>query len=242
MTLTEPPEFKVWTAGSYYNHEAVELERGIQSDVYSGRNFVRFMYAVKSPAQMLGYTRTPAVEGHSYLVSDRQPVAERRQNAISYIAARMKTERVSRSTLGLEHRPIFVPVPSTQVVEEQPLPEVWPAHDLIMEIVGGARLHAVIRFADPPPQRASKGGPRNWSLLKRCLCPSDTLPDTARSAVIVDDVISTGGHMQAVAMVLMEAGIEEVGGICVGATVSEPVYDPWESQLFTLPAEGRRHF
>jgi len=66
-------------------------------------------------------------------------------------------------------------------------------------------------------------------------------PPAGTSALIVaDDVLTTGGHMQAVAMLLLEeTGVEQVAGLCLAATESEPVADPWKSRIIRLGHFGR---
>ena len=60
--------------------------------------------------------------------------------------------------------------------------------------------------------------------------------------IIVDDILTRGGHLQAVAMVLQGAGISEFAGLCVGATVNVPVADPWEPRIIELGPYGRDEY
>lgn len=241
MALVRPPEFRVWAAGSYYNRQALERARELTPGVYDGLNFLRVIYGVKTPEDVTRFTRTPPVRGRSFLISeDRQSAAVRHSNAIAYVAARVRAEPVTPSTLGLHSPHTLVPVPSTEVVAGHALPAVWAARDLIMGIAGTARLCPIVRFTDPPPEKASQGGPRHWRDLKPRMCLTGQVPLGVSSAVIVDDVATSGGHLQAVAMMLIEAGIEEVAAMCVGATVDHPVDDPWQSVFYVLRRDGSR--
>lgn len=68
---------------------------------------------------------------------------------------------------------------------------------------------------------------------------SSARSSSACGAIIVDDLVTSGAHIQAVAMVLHEFGVREVGAFTVGVTMDTLVADPWAPVITPLGPEGR---
>jgi hypothetical protein len=66
---------------------------------------------------------------------------------------------------------------------------------------------------------ARKGGSRSPATI-RSRCVIGKLPRGVKQVLLVDDVVTSGGHLLGVAAALRDAGLEPVAGICVGRTVN----------------------
>lgn len=79
-----------------------------------------------------------------------------------------------------------------------------------------------------------KQGPRDPAHLYPHL-KALRLPACARRVVIVDDVVTKGGHLQACAAVLRKLGLDPLAAITVGRTTLEQLADPFQVPLEDLP-------
>lgn len=123
----------------------------------------------------------------------------------------------------------LIPVPSSQTIA--------PGGDYtgarlaraISGILGDVTAAPVLHF-DVPQARAHDGGARRWQ---------DVLPHlrgatagVSSPAILIDDVMTSGGHLRACARYLAERGIEVENAFVVGRTV-------WERppEMFAMPVE-----
>jgi hypothetical protein len=239
------PVMRVLALGSYYNDEARALDRAMNPGSFDALNFARFVFAVKDGGSLKfkGYT-SRTVAGRTFKIGDRLTKAQNLENALELGLALAREAypdgKAIAKALGLSHMPIAVPVPSRDATVSSENPKRWGPRDLAGGIAKKQLVHDLVRFKDPPPAPASKGGPRDAHTLRDHMVLLKAPPKGSKSAVIVDDVLTSGGHMQAVAMLLLEeTEIEEVAGLCLAATVSQPVADPWEPRIVQLNAFGR---
>ncbi len=87
----------------------------------------------------------------------------------------------------------------------------------------------VLKF-DQVLTKASQGGTRDPAILANHL---ELNPGTEfTQCILVDDVVTTGGHLKAAARKLAQSGIEVVGAYCVAKTVQDR-----PEHLFRIPNE-----
>lgn len=127
---------------------------------------------------------------------------------------------------------VLVPVPGSKSVD--PSDRTFTAYrlaDAIVRHCGGADVVVadVLRFAQPMASAHLEGGTRSARLLFRGLRMVSALPFPPRQAILVDDVLTSGGHLRACAAKLVEAGyvVGGAGAICAGRTVHDPVERVW---------------
>jgi hypothetical protein len=97
----------------------------------------------------------------------------------------------------------------------------------------GAKVLDCLRWdQEMPPAR--EGGPRHPALLYPHLARIADLKD--RSCVLIDDVMTTGGHLQASAARLREGGATAVLALCAGRTwhAYPPAPDPFKIEAEEL--------
>lgn len=92
-------------------------------------------------------------------------------------------------------------------------------------------LSDVMRFSEAL-QKASQGGPRFEDQIYPKLRLSGAPP--TRAVVLVDDILTSGGHMKACKAKLERAGATVLFGVVCGRTVTDTKGDPWEFGLETI--------
>lgn len=241
LRLPRPgPELRVFCLGAYYNRDARTRDRQQSPGSWEEYNLSRVLFAVKDHGKVerRGYTRR-TIGGRTFKVGDRQTPAVNLQNALGLLLELLRPQTADLGErLGLVDPTIFVPVPSRDALVHGGDVERWGPRDLVRGLVKVEHRAELVRFTTPP-KPASEGGPRDWHELIEHMALLEPPPAGTRSAVIVDDVLTSGGHMQAVAKLLLDAGIERVAGLCIAKTVSEPVADPWASSFVEIGPFGR---
>jgi hypothetical protein len=94
----------------------------------------------------------------------------------------------------------------------------------------GATCVPLLRFKTAMTP-AHKGGSRDfWTLVDNMVVVPQTCP---KKIILIDDITTTGRHMEAAEMVLQEAGYEVVCGLVCGRTVDKQnESDPWRAGSF----------
>ena len=129
---------------------------------------------------------------------------------------------------------ILIPIPSSQTTKDSP-PNFRTA--IIAETISkkcqtSVIVLPVIRFRTER-QASHGGGSRDPNRLYKNMIVIDSLP--LGEAILIDDIYTTGSHIQAASWVLEDIGISVLEAICCGRTcdASEKLLDP-----FRLPSES----
>jgi hypothetical protein len=83
-------------------------------------------------------------------------------------------------------------------------------------------------------QPSRKGGTRNPHDLRGAMVAQNRSVPEDNGVIIVDDVLTSGGHFQAACCVVEEAGWLAFAGFAVGRSMKNPEDDPFAVQAFTL--------
>ena len=132
----------------------------------------------------------------------------------------------------------LVPVPNKSAIASasgQSFPTLVLAEQLAKRFKpGGVHVEPKLRWRRDL-QKAQDGGPRQaWEL-----CPELVLmpvpPGTSRRIVLVDDVCTSGGHLQACAAKLTAAGCVADYAVCGAKTFHDQQVEPFSIHTITLP-------
>lgn len=121
----------------------------------------------------------------------------------------------------------LVPVPSSgQTAYGQSTCPVRMADAVAALLPKQAVVGNFLRHREKQPKAHRGGGTRNPAEIEKTLVCNVT--DTSRPVVLVDDVMTTGGHLHAAANVLRRNGVEVENVLVAGRTVWEAVPDPYK--------------
>lgn len=160
------------------------------------------------------------------------PVVGRRRRLNSSNAASAATwfgEMVENYLDSEGIRPPFglVPIPTSSFTKSTPgSPTTAKLAKAIAQQVGqGAKAVDCLRWKKVLPSASKQGGPRDArTLYDNLLLIRDLEPGPH---ILVDDVLTGGGHMQACTAFLEEKGATVILGVCAGRTVHEQPRDPF---------------
>lgn len=142
--------------------------------------------------------------------------------------------------LLVEHRgslpdgEVVIPVPSSNCCSEPELrtSRTYRLAEMVAEVLG-IRVSPGVLFRIPALS-SRKGGDRDSDLLVQKLSLAAGAPHGA-TAVLVDDVITSGGHLRATEWVLRtKASIVVSGAVCVARTVDTVEHDPFAVRRLPL--------
>ena len=122
-----------------------------------------------------------------------------------------------------------VPVPSSQHVRIGEEFTGSRISDALQAVHGGMRSRPVLRFATPQ-QKSHDEGSRNPNLILPHLRSASVT--ALKRVVLLDDVMTSGGHLRAARRHLTARGVDVIGAIVIGRTVWERPDD-----MFNMPAE-----
>lgn len=124
----------------------------------------------------------------------------------------------------------IVPVPSSQTVRADDDYAGARLAKGLSAVKKGLVAAPVLRFARPQPKSHSQEGSRRWQDILPQL--RGTLRGEHQRVVLIDDVLTSGGHMRACARYLQGQGFDVRDVFVVGRTV-------WEKpdEMFDLPVE-----
>jgi hypothetical protein len=159
--------------------------------------------------------------------------------------ARMITD-LARGEEGLAPPVVLVPVPNSAChLGSSQLPRTRAqAEALARELGPGATVWDGLRWTAPLAPARSERGTRDpgtiFERLARCAIP----PRPASRVVLIDDLLATGGHLQACAAMFRRWGCAAGLALAAGRSDPEPADDPFGVRLdlladFSPPSERR---
>ena len=128
---------------------------------------------------------------------------------------------------------VLVPIPdSASALEVAKCRTCWLA-DAVRDRCP-AQVQDVLRWNEPK-RRAHDGGPRRASELLALLRLKRPPADLNRPFVLIDDLTTGGGHIQACAALLRSTGANVVLAVCAAQSDSVPRHDPYERRVVVWP-------
>jgi hypothetical protein len=144
--------------------------------------------------------------------------------------------------------PILIPVPNGAATLAGPAPRTLAqAQALAAVLGGGAQAVDLFRWAHVMPSASRQGGTRDPAELYAALRvrqEAKALLADDRWHVLVDDVLTSGGHLQACAAALEDLGHPAVVAIVAGNSDGEQVADPFGvrvAEVADFEPRPRRH-
>ena len=129
---------------------------------------------------------------------------------------------------------ILVPIPSSKTVAQSP-PDFQTAR-IARAIAAQCNprpiVAPILRFRRPIPSASDEGGSRDPKILYPELVLTAKAP--AGTYILVDDVLTKGGHLIAAAWKLADVGMRADLAVCCGCTTHERFNDPFVVPETTL--------
>ena len=92
----------------------------------------------------------------------------------------------------------------------------------------------VLRWDEPMPSASQEQGPRDPAELYPHLELRGTLRHRQRTHVLVDDVLTTGGHLRACAAFLASRGVVAGFAVCAARSDPAPQVNPFQDRVDAL--------
>jgi predicted amidophosphoribosyltransferase len=127
---------------------------------------------------------------------------------------------------GVSTKALFIPIPNSKCALGQVRSKTRDLADAIVKKFGGS-VSDVLRFDEPQPSAHEEHGTRDPAEIIKHLRLQGSIP-ARRPIVLVDDVVTTGGHAIAAAEYLRKKGHEVVlvvAGACATHDASIPSFD-----------------
>jgi hypothetical protein len=171
-----------------------------------------FIKALKNKP-IRGYARVP-LPGDREAYLDRTTAA----NAPAWFAE-IVARRIKWSSVG----PVaLVPMPDSGcALNTSTVPRTLAmARELAARLEGQAAVADILRWNEVQPSAHQAGGTRDPQILHaRLRLAGQAVTD--RGSILIDDVLSSGGHLQAAAAFLVDHGSVVAGAICAGRADNE---------------------
>jgi len=129
------------------------------------------------------------------------------------------------NSLG-KHRKVIVPVPSSKTTRKSP--PTFRTAEIAQKIVARSinpRLFPSLRFKKEMPNSREEGGTREAHELYPEMVLLEQLPDG--ELILLDDVLTGGGHLRAAAWKLEDSGGQIETAICCGRSLEEQLENPF---------------
>lgn len=169
----------------------------------------QFIKAVKEGA-VNGYFHVPGPTGNTKI--NKNNVGEARR-----LFGRWLLDSLAQNAPGKQVALIPIPASDAVVGGTEPYRHTVALTQSLAGANHNHEIHDILRFTEVM-EKASHGGPRKKGAVYCKLDVRGALP--ARPVVIVDDVLTGGGHMRACKRILEEQGGEVLFGIVCGRTVN----------------------
>ena len=130
---------------------------------------------------------------------------------------------------------ILIPVPNSECTTEVEHSRIATlAHEIRerSELVQG--VADVLRWDEPMPSASQEQGPRDPAELYPHLELRGTLRHRQRTHVLVDDVLTTGGHLRACAAFLASRGVVAGFAVCAARSDPAPQVNPFQDRVDAL--------
>ena len=121
----------------------------------------------------------------------------------------------------------FVPIPNSgNTVRSEGLPRTRLLAETIVKHRGDAMAAAadVLRWIEPMPSAHRFAAPRYPEQLYPNLALIARVP-ASTAVVLLDDLVTTGGHLRAAAAFLEDAGVRVAGALCAGRADEQRVHE-----------------
>ena len=126
---------------------------------------------------------------------------------------------------GLEPPFVLVPIPNSSAVSKSPKPRTLKLAKAIAARLGNeTKVADCLRWKKAIGSARKGGGTRNARILHENLVLIEEL-DEELPHIMIDDALSSGGHLQACAAKLQSEGATVTKAFCGGDTVHEPPQD-----------------
>jgi predicted amidophosphoribosyltransferase len=156
-------------------------------------------------------------------------VESNKDSAMDWFAA-WAAERIN--ALGTS-RKIIVPIPSSKTtLVSQPTFRTALIAQKIAALCKAATTFPSLRFFAERLNSREEGGSRDASELYKDLSLVATMP--AGQLILVDDVLTGGGHLKAAAWTLEDAGGVVEQAVCCGRSLETQLEDPFEVAAETI--------
>lgn len=133
---------------------------------------------------------------------------------------------------------VLVPVPSSKASVGSPT--AGPTFDMATAVATAfgsqASVHDCLRWKQPIASARSGKGSRDPWVLWDALAPLGPIPNPTAPRVLIDDVYTSGGHLQACRMALQGASLKVPLAICGARTVYESQSHPFALKIDEIPA------
>jgi predicted amidophosphoribosyltransferase len=126
----------------------------------------------------------------------------------------------------LPHETYLVPIPNTKcTIDSEHKPRTALLANAIATYLDNVEMTDILRWKESMESAHSGSGTRDPFLLIENLAAIEKVPQA--SIVLVDDVVTTGGHIKACARFLTDRGGKVLSAICAARTVQISQENPF---------------
>ena len=173
------------------------------------------------------------LSGYAYLRVARDEPRRRLDGGNAALAFEWFGEMAAGWVAALGSPIALVPIPDSRCIDSEHSARTRPLADALAARIPGAVVLDVLRFDRQMHSAHAAQGARDARSLCLHLRVSAPLTPNPR-ALLVDDIITTGGHVAASAAVLRAAGAQVLGAVCGASADRVPVVDPFERVIRTV--------
>jgi hypothetical protein len=198
-----------------------DIGSGWRSDDYNTNDFI---HAIKD-RDLNGFALIP-VRGERHRVDN-----DNRQDVVEWFATMVADYT---KEIGLEQNVALVPVPGSKCdAKFTGNPRTTVLAEAIAKKLEGATVRDVLRWKKEMPSANAQGGTRDAATLFKNLVLQGSM--TGANVVLVDDVLTSGGHLQACAALLRQDGARVRRAVCAGRADDAQADVPFAIRLEDIP-------